>query len=82
MRQAMGLEVKGDNKFNLERRSCESYMTSKKGKSLAGKKGGLRMFYGYYQNGHQVNITVSEDGKGYQECAPVFFSKNNFCGKA
>ena len=36
----------------------------------------LMLFHGYYQDGKQIEITASQDGKGFQNLAPVYFSTN------
>ena len=57
------MSVKGKNKFKLERRQCEKYLSSFDKRESDDSS--LKLFQGYFQKGKKINITQGADGKGY-----------------
>ena len=52
--------------------------SDRRSKHESSKRKQLMLFHGYYQNGQQVDITASRDGKGYQSLEPVYFATTRY----
>ena len=80
--------MRGQNKFRIERRNCEKYLSQSmsvkaqhKQEAKQKRRKKLMLFQGFYQGGTQVDITTAPDGEGYQPLAPVYFCTTKYAKK-
>ena len=70
-------QVTGKSKLKIEKRNCEKYIKSQNNRKNTSPRQ-LQLFHGYFQNGNQVSITATQDGKGYQPIEPVYFCTTKY----